>query len=669
MSQAPHPRRPSATLLIYQKELKDTLRDRRTLTTMLLVPMVLYPLVLVLGSEAALPERDPPVVRVAASPPLPEGLAAALTAKGLSYRPAPYAAKDEGTQVEALLRQHDVVLIGTATGADAWAGLGTLPLRLYYDESRPRAGAQRSRVEEILDEAARSNAQARIRAHGLPASTIQPMTIEARSVASEARSGNRLLGTILPTLVLTFIAISCFYPAVDLTAGEKERRTLATLLSAPVPIRDVVLGKYLAVLTVGSLAGLLNVTVLGLTVLRLMAESPKASALSFQMSGLLVPGLLLGVVAIAAPVAALMLGAASLARSFRDASTLLTPVLLVVLLPLGLTMSPDTRLTMSWAAVPLAGAALFLRALLHDEAHLFELVIVLAASGAVTALLLFVVARLFSDERALFSTEGRRADLRGVLLAPPSRSPATAAALAGLVFVVHYYGGLLTKVWPAALAVPVTQVLAQVVPSVLLAWWLRAELPPDELLGLRPSDTRGWGAALLLGCGAWLGLSLPAAWLSDALLGGLEGVAHQLARDLGLAQLSPLAMVLSFALAPALAEELAFRGAMYGLLRGRLSESTAVLLQALAFGLMHGSLHRLLPTAALGWVLGHLRARSGSVLPGMLVHAMTNATLLLLDRAYGEQGLFGAPTPVALLGLALVLAAQMVLRRRRAAPQ
>lgn len=643
-------RAPRAWALIYRKELKDTLRDRRTLTTMLLVPMVLYPLALVFGSEAMLPKDEPLVVRVAAIPPLPSEVAAALNSKTISYRGVEPEG-EERAQAEQLLARHDVVLASTATGAQAWAGLGTLALRLYFDESRPRAHAQKDQVEEVLRGVAEENTVRRLAAHGLPPSAITPMTLRAHSVAKKERSGNRMLGLILPTLVLTFIAISCFYPAVDLTAGEKERKTLATLLSAPVPIRDIVFGKYLAVLTVGSLAGLLNVTVLGATVYRLMLSSPKGDGLAFDLSPLLVIGLLLGVVAIAAPVAALMLGAASLARSFRDASTLLTPVLLLVLLPLGLTMSPDTRLNFQWAAVPLAGAALLLRALLHEEATLSQLVLVLASAAAITALLLFVVARLFADERALFSTEGRRADLRSVLFAPPSLSPATAAALAGTIFVVHYYAGALSSWWPAVIAVPITQVLAQVVPAGLLARWLRHQLPPRDFLALGPPSWRGWMAALFLGAGAWLGLSLPAAWLADFLFGDLSAVARDLSAELGLAELGPVSMVLAFALTPAICEELAFRGAIYGLLIGRTTVRSAVVLQALAFGAMHGSVHRFLPTTLLGLALGLLRAKTGSVWPGILVHALTNATLLLLDRAYGESGLFGSPTPVAFLGL------------------
>ena len=90
-------------------------------------------------------------------------------------------------------------------------------------------------------------------------------------------------------------------------AGEQEQKTCATLLSAPVPIRDIVFGKYLAVLTVGSLAGLLNVTVLGATFYRLMLSSPKGDGLAFELSPLLVIGLLLNIITITTPITTLIL--------------------------------------------------------------------------------------------------------------------------------------------------------------------------------------------------------------------------------------------------------------------------------------------------------------------------------------------------------------------------
>jgi sodium transport system permease protein len=641
--------------LIYKKELKDTLRDRRTLATMFLVPMVAYPLMLIFGSEAIVAQHKALVVNVTALPGVPAEITEALVGDNLLYSaPETTIEGTEREQAIALLQSHDVVIAASATAAEALAGLGSAPLTLYFDESAPKADEKRQIVETQLRGLARSISRRRLAAHALPASTIAPMTIEAVSIARAERSGNRVLGLILPTLVLTFIAVSCFYPAVDLTAGEKERKTLATLLSSPVRIIDVVLGKYLAVLTVGSFAGLLNVTVLGLTMLRLMVSADEGN-LRFEATPLMVIGILLSVIALAGPVAAVMLGAASLARSFRDASTLLTPVLLVCLMPLALTMSPDTRLSSQWAAVPLAGAALLIRALLAGEASIRQLVLVLLTSASLTTFLLFLVTRIFADERALFSNEGRRADLKSVLLSPPPASVASAAAFAGIVFILHYYGGLLLVIWPAVIAVPVTQVLAQIAPAALLARWMRPRIAGATLLGLSAPSLLAIVAAVLVGAGAWLGVSLPAAWLTDAIFAGQAEAAEGFAKALDLGEISLVQKVLAFAIVPAICEELAFRGAVYGLLAGRLSPKLTVLVQAVIFGAFHGSVHRLLPTTLLGGVLGDLRRRTGSIVPGIVVHALTNSILMIIDDRGGDFLAFVAsPSAFPIVGLALV---------------
>jgi sodium transport system permease protein len=83
------------------------------------------------------------------------------------------------------------------------------------------------------------------------------------------------------------------------------------------------------------------------------------------------------------------------------------------------------------------------------------------------------------------------------------------------------------------------------------------------------------------------------------------------------------------------------------------------------FGLFHGSVYRFLPTALLGLVLGELRRRSGSILPGVVAHAMTNTTLIVIDGRFPDVATaLASPSAWALAGLALVFAAHAVVDSR-----
>jgi sodium transport system permease protein len=460
-------------------------------------------------------------------------------------------------------------------------------------------------------------------------------------------------------LILVFIAISCFYPAIELTAGEKERGTLATLLTAPVEAAEIVMGKYLVVMTIGILAGLLNVSVMTLTVLRAVAgaaergaEAPVA-ALPHLTPGLVL-GLLAAVVLVAAVVAAVMLLAATFARSFRDANSLLTPVLLVVLAPAFLASFPSAALDARWAAVPIAGPVLWMKALLLDKAVGSEALGVVVSSAGTAFLLLGLATRVFGDERVLFASEGRRADARTLLLGAPQLGPGSALAFASVLFIGNFFlGAVLVPLHPLA-AVLATQLVLHAGASWAFARWTRA---PELLSVGRPEGgaARALAAAVLIGGAAWIGCSMPLVWLQGALVPGQEAASAALKGNLSLEGTPLVVVVLALAVVPAIAEELAFRGVVLGALSTRLRPASAILLSALLFAISHGSLFRLLPTLVLGVLLGLIARRTRTLWPSMLAHALNNGILLALDRASPEAvERLGAPTAWAAAGAAAV---------------
>ena len=189
----------------------------------------------------------------------------------------------------------------------------------------------------------------------------------------------------------------------------------------------------MAVLTVGVIAGLLNVVVLSLTLLRVYASKGDTGNASFSLDAPMAIAVLVAVALTALMVSALMLLAASLARSFRDASHLLTPVLLVAMLPCVLVLLPGVDLTLGWSMVPLANTALLIKSVFFGNATLAAFGSVVASSLFATAVLLMFAARIFADERVMFSTEGKRADFAQVVFAAPTPSLSTALALGALI--------------------------------------------------------------------------------------------------------------------------------------------------------------------------------------------------------------------------------------------
>ncbi len=215
--------------------------------------------------------------------------------------------------------------------------------------------------------------------------------------------GAFLLNLVIPMVLLVMISMGCFYPAIDATAGERERSTWETLMTVAAPRRSVVLAKYLYVATFGAAAGLLN---LGAMIVSLRAIVASAIGDRAGKAGFLVPLSALPLTAICAVLMALFIAAAmmilaSLARTFKEGQAMITPFYLVIVLPTLMLQSPDARLTPALALVPLVNVALTFREALTGEAR-WPLVAIAAASQiAAIAGCVFVASRLTRFEDAI----------------------------------------------------------------------------------------------------------------------------------------------------------------------------------------------------------------------------------------------------------------------------
>src|SRR3569623_733664 len=301
-------------------ELRVSLRDRRTLTVLFLFPLVGYPLVSLLmaevmaGKQATDDARVPHVALVDPDASTRATLVALLEKKG------------NGIEVT-----RDVSLLH-ATGADGSNGLidavidvppgkidkGPQPVRIIYDETRPVSDQAHDRAAKTLSGV-------------LPNGCFQTYAVTGSSLATKAKVGGYVLSKILPLIVVIMTMLGAFYPAIDITAGERERGTLETLLSSPVQRFDLMTGKVLAVACLSLLTGVLNIVSMSLTV----AEGAKLAA---GTPILAIPwpraaATLLIVVPAAFLFGSVMVAMGAMARSFKEAQALLMPVYLLCFTP------------------------------------------------------------------------------------------------------------------------------------------------------------------------------------------------------------------------------------------------------------------------------------------------------------------------------------------------
>jgi sodium transport system permease protein len=389
----------SATLTVFTKECRESLRDRRVLINSLLLGPLIGPLLflmlmrLVIGRELEKAEQPLPVVVVGAER-APE-LVGALRQMGL--RPLPPVADPELAVREQRI---DLALRIAADYGAAWRSGHPAQVELIYDSSRREAQGDVERLRGMLESYSRRNGALRLLARGLAPAIATPLVLASRDTASSQARG-ALLFAMLPYMLVLTMFIGGIWLAIDSTAGERERQSLEPLLIVPVPRDRILLGKLMATaafslasLTLGLLAFLLAGRLMPTEELGLsVALGTHFFAVALPMLVPLV--LLIGITQILI---------AAFARSVREAQTYLGLAQLVPLIPSIVLSVLPVKAQLWMYAVPLLGQQLAIMRLLRAEPVPGMALALSALMTLLAALAVFALARrVYNSERLAIS--------------------------------------------------------------------------------------------------------------------------------------------------------------------------------------------------------------------------------------------------------------------------
>ncbi len=625
---------PGVAFVVFRKEVREILRDRRALLVAFVLPVLLYP-VLSFAWRFAGEKRGE-----------------------LASRPLPIAVIGLPHDLPSLLQEHALVLHVWETDED-WSTAGdvyallevTAPpseaedeghrvppesrfvpdgaYRLEYRSTSEASREARRRVRAAIADLRHRRIERGLRERGAEIRYDEYLRANPRDLASPTERRNSNSARLLPLLLVLLLLTGGSFAAIDLVAGEKERGTLETLHVHPVDGASVVRGKFAVVLAVSLVAVVLNCVAI-------YVGASWTTPADGDANPLLVPptaGALLAVAALAIPFAVLtsasMLALSAYARSYREAQTYLFPVTLVAVLLAGLGVAPGVQLGGVVAVVPIANVTAGMRHALAGTIEPTPFAIALVSTVLYAALALRGTRILLAREDIVLGlaaparredfvaeTRGRRALVFGGLL----------------ILLGVYYGGAWLQsrdlVWGLVLTLwGIVLLPALLYPLVFRLNW-------REALALRAPSIRHLGlaasAALALAVVALGYLSLQEKFLPSP----------QLLGDFGreLAEIPLGLRVFLIVISPAICEEILWRGAVQGELElARRPVRTALWIGVL-FGAFHLSIHRFVVTFALGVALATLRHRSRSIVPCMVFHGVYNGVLLaVVSSARGEE--------------------------------
>jgi len=446
-----------------------------------------------------------------------------------------------------------------------------------------------------------------------------------------SRTTQVVLGMLMPPLMILMLGVGAFYPAIDLTAGEKERGTFETLLSTPTSSYEILSGKFLTVFVLALLTGLTNLGSMVATFAFQLAQlqgDMGVFELRLPISSAIV--IVLALLPLAFFISAVMMSIAVLARSFREAQSLLTPFLLILLFPAGYAAVPSVHLTTSMQFVPIANFALLFKDLMTSQVDPQSIVMVLLSTTVYACIALYMAARIFRREDVVLSEDrGLPLTLRRSYFRRRSEpTPGVALFIFTLCLILLFYVGTYAQSELAIWGILVTQWGLFLFPALFVLWYVRIDL--RNALSLRMPKAGVWTAVLVMAAG-WIVLSLQLSVWQQKIFPMPEDLAAAMERLIGFGSQPLWFLLLVLALSPAICEEVVFRGAVLSGLRKHLPWWALLLCVGIAFGVAHISIHRMMLTALSGIVLTYIVWRSGSIFPGMLTHFLINATGVLLQ--------------------------------------
>jgi sodium transport system permease protein len=395
--------------IVYCKELTEALRDRRTLITTLLVPLLMIPVLgvgftgvmsAVIGSA----KKEKPKIMIIGgsdSPRLVEHLKKSPKARLVPATPD-WKEQVVEKEIRAAVEIPDGFQEDLAKGR-----AGTVKIYIYKGELKSELAA--SNIEGYLKEYRDSIAIERLEANHLPTALLKPFEVKQQNVAPPEKVAGAILGGIIAYLVIFMCLNGGMHPAIDLTAGEKERGTMETILSSPVSRTHLVLGKFLLVLTASLVTAALLVASMGVS----FSVLQKSRVLD-QMSedGEPVPQLTLGPAAIASvlvmavPLAILfsagLITISLFAKSYKEAQSYIAPLMFLVVVPAVAAMLPGVDLTPKLAIVPLLNVSLLCKELVTGEYHWNYIVLIFASTCLYAAGALYLAVKMFQRESVLF---------------------------------------------------------------------------------------------------------------------------------------------------------------------------------------------------------------------------------------------------------------------------
>jgi sodium transport system permease protein len=387
---------------IFKKELKDTLRDRRTLMMMLVIPTLVFPLIMnIFVSVSASFEEESATKKIKIGI---VGGEESFIHQELKSLPDKLGEKEliRFTDTTSLIKaiQSDSIQLAIFqpdSFEDAIDSMLPASLTVYYNGTDVGLYDRAEAYMQFVSEKAKATRLIRL---NINRQQIEPISVNYRNIASEKEMIGKLAGGLLPYIFIAFGFLGCMYPAIDLFTGEKERGTIETLLTTPVARWQILTGKMGVVVLSGLTAS--TFALLGLVMSIEMLDVVENKEILNIIHSILSPAFILMLYGLLIPLtvffAGVMIPIAVHTKSFKEAQSIITPLNIVMVLPAMIGFFPGIELNVATACIPVVNVVLATKELIAGTLDLGLLALSFGVMIGLAAMAVMVSYKRFDKE-------------------------------------------------------------------------------------------------------------------------------------------------------------------------------------------------------------------------------------------------------------------------------
>lgn len=624
---------------IFKKEILDIVRDRKSIFMMIVVPILLYPIIMVLLMGIMNSS-----INKMTSETITLGLSSAPNAEFVEIVDSENAIREKedtlgNIEIKTNIKDYKSELEKGEIDAYIDNSIKDNDYKVIINSASDESGIKSDAIFDVMNKYKRKMSEREIEKHGLDSHQIlEPIKYEKVDITNSAKKAGMLLGQVIPFILIIGVLFGSIYPAIDVMAGEKERGTLETLFSLPISNMELVIGKYMAVSASAILTSLLNIISMSCTLGYFMkAESiynPSMMHINYSVLGGDVLITVVSVILFAQVVSALAMCVCSFAKTFKEAQNYITPLMLIIMVPAYISMIPNISLSRITATIPVVNISLLIKSVISLRANMKMVSLVLIVNLIFVLISLVLLSKIFNSEDILF---GEKRNFKLI----QSRSSIKEGSMPGisdgfmvyvLAFISLIYVSPILNMKLGIMGNTINQFIMALIP-ILVAVYIKADF--KKLFSIKKIKIKD----IIRAAVTWFVGSLIMSVFVMILLKLFPDqmkVSEQL-NEIIKSSGGLFTQIILFALVPAICEETLFRGFVLSAFRdkktfGQKNEKHivfAIVVSGILFGIMHLDFIRIIPTSILGMVMAYNVYKSKSIFTSVGIHFFNNLLSVL----------------------------------------